>query len=115
MPFKRTIKGNLLAHIWLKTEGFCYYCGASIIPSAFAVDHVIPRVRGGSDALENLVPACKPCNDYKAQFSLEEYRVFLTDLYYKYRLQRNPNYICEEYKRLRFWFEDHHPRADNPS
>ena len=38
----------------------CAYCGYE--DSIMTVDHIIPRVRGGQDILENLLPACRRCN-----------------------------------------------------
>ena len=43
-------------------ERLCVYCGD---PSADTADHLIPRIRGGSDAGENLVLACRSCNSSK--------------------------------------------------
>lgn len=40
----------------------CYYCGSR---SHLAVDHLIPRIRGGSDDSDNLVWACRACNSSK--------------------------------------------------
>lgn len=40
----------------------CAYCGAN---SPTTADHLIPRVHGGEDAGENLVPACRSCNSAK--------------------------------------------------
>lgn len=37
-----------------------------------AVDHVVPRTRGGPTHVSNLVTVCYPCNYGKAQFTLEE-------------------------------------------
>jgi hypothetical protein len=37
----------------------CHWCGTN---AATEADHLTPYVAGGSDDLENLVPACKPCN-----------------------------------------------------
>jgi 5-methylcytosine-specific restriction endonuclease McrA len=34
--------------------------------SSVTIDHVVPRCRGGVDALTNLVLACKGCNREKA-------------------------------------------------
>jgi 5-methylcytosine-specific restriction endonuclease McrA len=31
-------------------------------------DHIIPKGKGGDDSLDNLVVACKRCNDNKGQF-----------------------------------------------
>ena len=44
---------------------FCYYCNEpepEAPASSLAVDHVVPRCRGGSDDLRNLVLACNACN-----------------------------------------------------
>lgn len=40
----------------------CYYCGAK---GALAVDHLIPRIRGGPNEADNLIWACRACNSSK--------------------------------------------------
>lgn len=40
----------------------CYYCGAE---GHLAVDHLIPRIRGGPDEADNLIWACRACNSSK--------------------------------------------------
>ena len=40
----------------------CCYCGAT---SNLAVDHLIPRIRGGPDTADNLICACRTCNSSK--------------------------------------------------
>ena len=47
----------LSAHEWA-----CLYCGQVV---ALEVDHIIPVRVGGSDALDNLAPACRRCNASK--------------------------------------------------
>jgi HNH endonuclease len=37
----------------------CFYCGTT---GRMTIDHVVPRHRGGSDAIGNLVFACPSCN-----------------------------------------------------
>jgi 5-methylcytosine-specific restriction endonuclease McrA len=51
----------------------CYYCGAKFPPSELQCEHMIPRDRGGSDELANLVPACGPCNHSKGTLTAEEF------------------------------------------
>jgi len=46
-----------------RDEHVCQYCGVSKIP--LTIDHVTPKGRGGVDTWENLVAACKPCNQKK--------------------------------------------------
>jgi HNH endonuclease len=47
----------------------CRYCGASAPWAVLEMDHVTPRKLGGRDVLENLVTACKPCNNGKFAFA----------------------------------------------
>jgi hypothetical protein len=47
----------------------CAYCGG---PGPLTKDHVIPKSRGGTDAWENLLPACRPCNKAKGNRTPEE-------------------------------------------
>jgi len=44
----------------------CSYCGCE----ANEVDHVIPRAKGGSHELDNLVASCKKCNLAKSSRGL---------------------------------------------
>ena len=71
--------------IYQKTNGLCFYCGTPIypvyIPSAgrelwagFQRDHIIPRSQGGTNDIENIVPACTRCNGLKCDLSIEGFR-----------------------------------------
>jgi len=40
----------------------CYYCGST---ASLAVDHLIPRIKGGRDEADNLIWACRSCNSSK--------------------------------------------------
>lgn len=47
----------------LRDSGFaCHYCGRRPPEITLHVDHVIPLIKGGTDARENLVAACAECN-----------------------------------------------------
>lgn len=43
----------------------CRYCGAKAPDVKLHVDHVLPKSKGGKDALDNLVTACATCNQGK--------------------------------------------------
>lgn len=47
----------------------CFFCGEK----AESVDHLIPSSRGGSNLVENKVPACHRCNQMKSNMTLEEF------------------------------------------
>jgi 5-methylcytosine-specific restriction endonuclease McrA len=49
----------------------CVYCGAAGVP--LNVDHVVPRSRGGSDRVSNLVLACVPCNQAKGNRDVRDF------------------------------------------
>lgn len=51
-------------------KGPCAYCG----DEATSVDHIIPVSRGGTNARENLAPACKSCNSKKAARTPTEWK-----------------------------------------
>ena len=47
----------------LQRCGFkCQYCGRSSSEAPIEIDHVVPRILGGSDDEANLVAACSDCN-----------------------------------------------------
>ena len=49
----------------------CVYCGAEGVP--LNIDHVVPRAKGGSNRVSNLVLACVSCNQKKGARSLEDF------------------------------------------
>ena len=49
--------------VLVKFKHKCAYCGGK--SSVLQIDHVEPLSRGGSHTLDNLVPACGPCNNSK--------------------------------------------------
>lgn len=52
-------------NIFLRDQAVCQYCGKSFGKSHLTLDHVIPIVQGGKKCWENIVTACKPCNQRK--------------------------------------------------
>lgn len=60
VPYLRTMPLTRRA-IFLRDDNACQYCG----DSAENVDHVIPRVQGGTHQWDNVVAACRPCNTRK--------------------------------------------------
>ncbi len=56
--------------VFERDQNTCQYCGAAT--REMTLDHIVPRVRGGSHSWENVVSACIPCNHRKAGQTLQE-------------------------------------------
>lgn len=62
-------------------DGFtCHYCGNSLTNSlagfnkdGASIDHVTPKDCGGTDDLQNLVLACRSCNQKKRSRHYQEF------------------------------------------
>lgn len=50
----------------------CQYCGAQPGRAQLTLDHVIPRSRGGQTHWENVVTACRACNQRKGNRTPQE-------------------------------------------
>lgn len=53
----------------------CTYCGAA----SDTVDHRVAVTRGGTSDLENLLPACWPCNRMKGALPEDEFRAVIAE------------------------------------
>ena len=49
----------------------CAYCKATTVP--LQIEHIVPKVRHGSNRVSNLTIACKPCNDAKGKRTAAEF------------------------------------------
>jgi len=68
---KGTLHGTeLRAYLLNKWEGKCAYCGKE---GSLEIEHLVPRSRGGSNRVSNLVVACRACNTKKGTQTLEEF------------------------------------------
>lgn len=72
--YKGLLSGKLQISSLFKDERWkmengarCVYCGSTEILS---VDHLFPRIKGGTDNVENLVCSCKSCNSSKGKKDL---------------------------------------------
>lgn len=50
----------------------CQYCNRRCSIAELTLDHVLPRSRGGASSWENLVAACRRCNNFKGNRLPEE-------------------------------------------
>jgi hypothetical protein len=64
---------HILRNRVIRRDGFnCKYCKKELMLSEITIDHIIPLSRGGTWREENLVVACKDCNEKKRNNLMEE-------------------------------------------
>jgi len=78
-----TYDKQTLRSIYDRTSGKCHIChkklslqnyGESNAKAAWEVEHSVPRANGGTDHLNNLFPACIPCNRARGTFTTKTAR-----------------------------------------
>lgn len=55
----------------------CVYCGAEFHWMTLTKDHILPKSRGGKSTNDNFAPACRACNQMKANLTPREYAAVL--------------------------------------
>jgi 5-methylcytosine-specific restriction endonuclease McrA len=94
-----------------KYDGRCAYCGKEITIKEMQIDHFTPRIYGGTDDCDNLMPACRDCNNYKYSFSLEQFRMYIENIYNelgktaKWRVAERMGIFERKNVRIKFYFE----------
>jgi 5-methylcytosine-specific restriction endonuclease McrA len=105
-------KTIIRATIYEKYDGRCAYCGWKILIHEMQIDHLYPKNRGGTDSIENLNPACRVCNNWKWNFTIEEFRYEIKKqvdrcrLYSRnFRMAERYGLVSENKKPVEFYFE----------
>ena len=62
-------QNKLRSFIFSRSNGKCVYCGAK----ATEIDHIVPRAKGGTDSIHNLVASCRSCNEIKSNLTLKAF------------------------------------------
>lgn len=52
-------------NVFTRDKGKCQYCGHKIARPEATYDHVVPRTQGGQTRWDNIVIACRSCNQKK--------------------------------------------------
>jgi 5-methylcytosine-specific restriction endonuclease McrA len=71
-------EGRFTAKEWRELQerhgNVCSYCGGR---GPLEADHRVPLARGGTNFIDNILPACRFCNGRKHKMTEEEFRVRL--------------------------------------
>lgn len=64
---------NKRERVLLKTKYKCGYCGTVLFPDNH-IDHILPKSKGGTDHIDNLMPSCPGCNMKKYDRTPEQFK-----------------------------------------
>jgi 5-methylcytosine-specific restriction endonuclease McrA len=68
----------LRQEVWKRDNGFCNVCWSLQSFVEYELGHIVDRVVGGKDEMDNLVVMCAPCNRMKPfHHSKEEYEAWI--------------------------------------
>lgn len=103
---KPALRNNVLN----KYNKKCAYCGNDITLEDMKIDHIIPQSKGGTDNLDNLMPACEICNHYKDSHNINKFKYLLNNIIKKikklYIIKVAMRYGLIEFKEFsNFYFE----------
>jgi hypothetical protein len=73
---RRSLSALQRAQIFQKTAGKCHICGGTI-EGAWQADHVLAHSGGGTHVSNNYLPAHPLCNNYRWDYSSEEFQLIL--------------------------------------
>jgi len=128
MALKRVIREK----VWLKYDKHCAYCGDVLRYESMQVDHVVPQrnflmhvknkwrlpiflshlTELDVDHIDNLMPACRVCNNWKSSHDLECFRSELLEQTKRlnlrssnYRMAKKYGLLVEINTNIVFYFE----------
>lgn len=61
------------AYLLERERGCCIYCGVHASKAKMQIDHVVPKSKGGTNSLNNLVLSCNACNQAKGSQDVQTY------------------------------------------
>ena len=59
----------------MQSNNMCWYCQSELTPTELTADHVFPRIKGGTNDMDNIIFACKHCNSSKGAKDMVEWFV----------------------------------------
>lgn len=116
-PIKNQLRDQLSTQLYYQLEDQL----RDKLNNQFDLEHIIPKSRFNSlnknplltvNSIDNLFAACKSCNNYKHNLTIEEFRKELLQLQERlnkrttiYRIAKRFNLITEKENKIIFYFE----------
>ena len=92
-PDSGYVSGSIRYQVLKRAKYRCELCGAHEGQAALHVDHIIPRSKGGADALSNFQALCVTCNTNKRNTDDTDFR----DVAESYNNRLNDCLFCNDY------------------
>ncbi len=74
---RRSLSPADRAKVLAKTGHRCHICGGEIGSERWQADHVLAHSAGGRHEVDNYLPACATCNNYRWDYGSEEFQWIL--------------------------------------
>ena len=72
---RKSLTAGQRVEVLAKTANRCHICGGKIAPTApWHADHVLSHSDGGAHSIDNYLPAQSLCNNYRWDYSAEEFQ-----------------------------------------
>ena len=76
-PRRRSLASKARALVLAKTAGRCHICGDEVGSLPWQADHVLAHADGGAHSVDNYLAAHALCNNYRWDYSAEEFQWIL--------------------------------------
>jgi 5-methylcytosine-specific restriction endonuclease McrA len=73
-PRRKQLRPAERTQVLAKTAGRCHICGGSVEGTPWQADHVLAHNAGGAHSADNYLPAHSLCNNYRWDYSAEEFQ-----------------------------------------
>lgn len=80
MGKNKKIGKKIRFEIFKRDRFTCQYCGQTAPAAVLQIDHLIPKSKGGSNDISNLITACFECNIGKSNIKLDESEIGINPL-----------------------------------
>jgi 5-methylcytosine-specific restriction endonuclease McrA len=106
--------------LFRRDSHLCLYCGETFRVKDLSRDHVTPLIQGGQDAWNNVVTACRRCNNHKAgrtpeQAAMQLLAVPFTPTHAEYIYLQGRRVLADQMEFLRAHFPRTSPLHDRLS
>jgi hypothetical protein len=104
---RQSLNPRQRAEVLAKTAGRCHICGGAV-EVRWEADHVLSHSDGGAHAVDNYLAAHRLCNNYRWDYSSEEFQwVLKIGVWVRHQMEVDNTQFGSEMLRRFFGYETH--------